>query len=219
MLVHVKSLLLFGFVVNVLLHQLYKTFSPGNGRFARLMQSVQQGNVQPPVDLRYLKKEEGKQTARSPHLDSVLSFLEGIYIAVAEHLPDVRDVLPGVGTEADEGDPHGHDLDDQSKAPKAKRMKRGVKIADGRTVQDGCQQRWLPPGSMKEYWVQYRQQGGDNLASFPTFWRAWTSHYSFLRFRAGNQHAQCHLPQSWQTQSQTLVLHDCLLSFCFWVRG
>ena len=32
MLVHVKSLLLFGFVVNVLLHQLYKTFSPGNGR-------------------------------------------------------------------------------------------------------------------------------------------------------------------------------------------
>ena len=166
MLVHVKSLLLFGFVVNVLLHQLYKTFSPGNGRFARLMQSVQQGNVKPPVDLRYLKKEEGKQTARSPHLDSVLSFLEGIYIAVAEHRPDVRDVLPGVGTEADEGDPHGHDLDDQSKAPKAKRMKRGVKIADGRTVQDGCQQRWLPPGSMKEYWVQYRQQGGDNLLPF-----------------------------------------------------
>ncbi|CAK9045245.1 unnamed protein product, partial [Durusdinium trenchii] len=41
-------------------------------------------------------------------------------------------------------------------------MRRGVMIAEGRTVQDGCQEKWLPCGTMKEYWVQYKQQSSDN---------------------------------------------------------
>ncbi|CAK9061755.1 unnamed protein product [Durusdinium trenchii] len=45
---------------------------------------------------------------------------------------------------------------------------------------------------MKEYWIQYKRQSqAEHKASFPTFWRVWSSHYSFMRFRSTSSHAQC----------------------------
>ena len=35
------------------------------------------------------------------------------------------------------------------------------------------------------------QAGNCKAVSFPTFWRVWASHYTFMRFRAGSSHAQC----------------------------
>ena len=173
----------------------------GNGRFARLVEAAQQQEPKPPVDLRYLKKEQG-HAVEVVHLPGVLSFLESVYTSIAETLPDVRDVLSGA--KPDEDDPYCQAFDDQSSVPK-KRMRRGVMIAEGRTVQDGCQEKWLPCGTMKEYWVQYKQQSSDNAASFPTFWRAWASHYSFMRFRGASSHAQCILVCTWLAKCEILV--------------
>ena len=119
----------------------------------------------------------------------IFSFLEQIYASVAETLPDVRD-----NTYENEVDPYALEVetvveqkdvgesDSQRKMrlaspkTKVKKFRRGVAVDPSRTVQAGCEVRWLPPGNMKDYWTQYKQQVGDKStgASFPTFWRvAW----------------------------------------------
>ena len=90
-----------------------------------------------------------------------MSFLETIYTSVAENLPDVRD-------ETYDGEPdHETSVDDpyslhiglyqqdsekvaKEKVPKAKKRRRGVQVCPGRTVAEGCEERWLPNGTMKE---------------------------------------------------------------------
>lgn len=111
-------------------------------------------------------------------------------MSIAETLPDVRD-----GTWDDDGvqgvaplppgkEPYAAMLinfDDGAKdrpiLPKEKeknqrRYRRGVAVCEGRTTAE-FEERWLPPGTMKEYYVQYCQQSQiDPAPSFPTFWRA-----------------------------------------------
>lgn len=148
------------------------------------------------MDLRYLAKAKFGADRTDSCIPGVLSFLEMIYSSVAENLPDVRDSSYDV-----EHDPYC-DFSDLAVVPddarknsgpksKAKRQNRAVPVAPDRTIQSGCEPRWLPPGSMKDYWVQYKQETAKPWASFPTFWRVWASHYSFMRFRAGSSHAQC----------------------------
>lgn len=136
--------------------------------------------------------------ADSEMVSSVLSFLESIYNSMAETLPDVRDTLQDVFPDCSDSDPYLAAMDFDGpveKPPKGKKMRRGVQVAPGRTVQEGCELRFLPPGTMKEFWVQYCQGCPTTArkASFPTFWRLWASHYSFMRFRTTSSHAQCAL--------------------------
>lgn len=102
-------------------------------------------------------------------LGDVTNFLHRVYSSIAETLPDVRDETQG--DEADGGiielksDPYqsaakGH-------AAKPRKMHRSVAIRD-----TALELRYLPPGTMKEYWVQYcRQSTLTAPASFPCFWR------------------------------------------------
>ena len=59
----------------------------------------------------------------------------------------------------------------KEKVSKAKKRRRGVQVCPGRTVAEGCEERWLPNGTMKEYWVQFCTQNPSAKVSFPTFWR------------------------------------------------
>lgn len=55
--------------------------------------------------------------------------------------------------------------------PKPRKMRKSVLIRPGRSAAV-CEERYLPPGTMREYHVQYvRQSGLEKPASFPCFWR------------------------------------------------
>lgn len=181
------------------------TTGPGTTRFEKL-EAVQAGNRAAPVDLRYLKKAKFHAEKHEDLLAGILSFLEQIYCSVAENLPDVRD-----SGHDDGADPYALHAEqsaiqmDESRSSsaqskfkavvksKVKKKQRGVQVHPQRTVAAGCEERWLPPGHMKDYWVQYRGQvpQGETVASFPTFWRVWAAHYSFMKFRTTSSHAQC----------------------------
>ena len=158
----------------------------GSGRFQKLYNAVQAGRPAPPADLRYLKMPRRNQTRSVEATSDVTSFLHKVYCSIAETLPDVRDsTLP----DEDEGEhvltqelaiePYADfssaekAVEAQSTKPKKPRkMRKSIKILPGRSVAEGNEERFLPPGTMKEYYVQYKRQSPlDTPASFPAFWR------------------------------------------------
>lgn len=138
----------------------------------------------PPVDLRYLKKPRAEvANSRS----SVISFLTEVYTSIAETLPDFRDDAFDVDTSlsADnqiymEVDPYT-DLDavvakQEEHKHKPKNTMRSCEINSDRVADPGgpCEERWLPPGQMKDFWELYKQKhrlSSEPVASFATFWR------------------------------------------------
>ena len=144
------------------------------------------------MDLRYLKRPKAMigVSESSEVRGDIVSFLEYIYSSVAETLPDYKDELLE-GNSVDVGcieDPYaaefGRRADAEAPAPapvrvrksKPRKLKRQVQLNLDRTSEQ-FEERFLPPGSMKEYFDQYVLQS--NLAkpaSFPSFWRAaWLS--------------------------------------------
>lgn len=151
----------------------------GSGRFDRIRGAVDKGDAAPPVDIRYLARAKHGPTT-SNFFPGIFSFLEQIYDSVAESLPDVRDCTYDCAldpyaamaeTEALNLDCYGDQAAPEPPKTKAKKHRRGVVVDPSRTVQAGCEVRWLPPGAIKDYWVQYKQQVDGLAASFPTFWR------------------------------------------------
>ena len=137
-----------------------------------------------------MKKVNKLERSRTAELHAdVFEFLHSVYCSIAETLPDVRD---GAMDEMDidgkielsEADSYtdavgstmiqtGHGGSAGSAKGKAKpRKMRSIFIRQGRTPHDGVEERFLPPGTMKEYWVQYTQKTQlSSPASFPVFWR------------------------------------------------
>eukprot|EP00435_Cladocopium_sp_Y103_P059081 s1635_g21.t1 len=145
-------------------------------RFKKLSEAAQNGDAKPPVDLRYLQRAGFGADSTKECVSEVLSFLESIYCSVAENLPDVRDATWDEGPPED---PYGMSTGlEPAKVPivekqvKVKKHQRAVKVCPGRSVADGMEERFLPAGTMKEYWIQYKNQSqSEQQAAFPTFWR------------------------------------------------
>ena len=58
-----------------------------------------------------------------------------------------------------------------TKLRKPRKRQRGVEIIEG--LAQKHEQRWLPPGKMMQYWLQYKLQANVSPpAGFSTFWRA-----------------------------------------------
>ena len=139
------------------------------------------------------------------HTASVVSYLMEIYHSVAETLPDFRDETLDVETtlvaaHGDDKDPYSDLLEAQqapgpvnpksasskTKNPKHRKMRKSVKVNLARKPETGgiYEDKWLPPGQMKDHWELYRQcQRGHECASFTTFWRvAWLSQQEITFF-------------------------------------
>ena len=135
-----------------------------------------EGAQSAPVDLRYLKKAKFSSDQSDSTSAGVLSFLESIYTSIAENLPDVRDETWDADAEG-VMDPYAGDgafdiaMAPEQKKNNVKKHRRGVEVCPYRTAAAGCEPRWLPPGSMKDYWVQYKHGVTGRAASFATFWR------------------------------------------------
>jgi len=161
---------------------------------------MREGWPKPPADLRYLRRSQFGRDNAPEAVTEVITFLESIYNSVAENLPDVRDESWDDITAAD---PYGLQLAEQpvedsakqaaEKQAKIKKHQRGVAICPGRTVEDGCEERFLPAGTIKEYWIQFQNQcQSQHKASFPTFWRV-----SLIQFIAEECNHFCFFKLYW----------------------
>jgi len=120
-----------------------------------------------------------------------------VYESVAETLPDYRDETFDVDTTlvtlkediTENKDPYAEQLDrglgpnchspsqkvgPNAKNPKLRKKKKHLKLNPKRRPETGglYEEKWLPPGQMKDIWEQYRHANqGAGYASFTTFWR------------------------------------------------
>ena len=168
----------------------------GRQRFAKLYNAASSGAPGPPADLRYLKQTMSVKPQHAELRGEVIGFLHQIYTSIAETLPDVRDgaleeeeVETGCSIQLIHADPYAAAVSDQKRQvlpevdktkdkksakgkAKPRKMQRSIPIRPERTVHHGLEERYLPPGTMKEYWIQYtRQSKAPKPASFPMFWR------------------------------------------------
>lgn len=127
----------------------------------------------------------------------VVSFLQTLYDSVAETLPDVRDdgIELSIFGGGESVDPYATvdlppALMEPVKRQKVRRYKQGLKVHVEREPEtSGVEERYLPPGTMKEYYEQFKCL--DDSVSFSTFWRVWRTEFNYLKFRGVTSHAQC----------------------------
>ncbi|CAK9015960.1 unnamed protein product [Durusdinium trenchii] len=168
----------------------------GNGRFQRLWGAASRGADGPPADLRFVTKPKS-QTIGNCSTARVVSFLQTLYDSVAETLPDVRDdgIELSIFGGGESVDPYATvdlppALMEPVKRQKVRRYKQGLKVHVEREPEtSGVEERYLPPGTMKEYYEQFKCL--DDSVSFSTFWRVWRTEFNYLKFRGVTSHAQC----------------------------
>ncbi|CAK9096327.1 FO synthase subunit 1, partial [Durusdinium trenchii] len=174
--------------------------------------AARRGDVVPPVDQRFLKK--GIPAAQSRDSDTsrarIISFLRQLYESVAETLPDVRDDSyefdnASVVLDIPElSDPYAEAMSQKSQdikpmadssvrggKRKIRKKKRSVVISSERKAEED---RYLPPGQMRDYWEQFKAAEGSDSGKVPvfsTFWRVWLQEFSFPKFRAQSSHSMC----------------------------
>ena len=134
----------------------------------------------PPVDLRYLQKPRSSDKGHEVRAD-VIDFLSNLYTSTAETLPDVKDdpltseeelkvQLPNAGES--EGDPYAEKMAEVVAAAKTVNKRKKKKGIEVNPLRANMEQKWLPPGSMRDHWEQYQLLSHlGKPASFPTFWR------------------------------------------------
>ena len=170
----------------------------GSQRFQRLVRSARLGDVKPPADMRYLVKGIPKQgcSEYGESRSRIVTFLRHIYDSTAETLPDVRD---NAGNEIGAFRLDVANEDAYSEAAKLQTLEsKQVRV---RKTKSSCvinldhqhEERYLPPGHMKDYWLQMIAQDGQSLKPVPfgTFWKIWYEEFSFMKFRHASSHTQC----------------------------
>eukprot|EP00435_Cladocopium_sp_Y103_P026856 s1526_g6.t1 len=158
------------------------------------------GQRQPPVDLRYLKSDA---TCKDQSGDSVrarvITFLEQVYNSQAETLPDTRDdaadeslgvFVRDYTLEEDAKDLVEDPYADALVSPEQSRAAtpKSIRINPDRLEEE---ERYLPPGTMRDVWEQMNATDPDQSVSFAQFWRVWKAEYSHMKFRATSSHALC----------------------------
>ena len=185
-------------------------WDPGSHRFGRLIEAARRGDIVAPADLRYLQglpKQGAKETDTSRA--RIVSFLRGVYESTAETLPDVRDDTYDADEAVSVGlvvpelqDPYAETLGagpepvvQAGKKKKVHSKKFSISLNPDRKAAFEGQERFLPPGSMKDYWEQFNdvhpRAHDERPVSFTTFWKVWHQEFSFMKFRAASSHSMC----------------------------
>ncbi|CAK9054939.1 FO synthase subunit 1, partial [Durusdinium trenchii] len=181
-------------------------------RFNRLVASVRSGKSVPPADLRYLRKGLVKVVPNESRA-LIVSYLRGVYESVAETLPDIRDDTwddddegtcavptielqpPDPYAEVDASNQQQEAQSVQSSSRKKKRSKkpnsRTRSLLINAERREMLEDRWLPPGSMKDYYEQMIASHPRESISFSSFWRVWRQEFANMRFRPSSSHALC----------------------------
>ena len=150
-----------------------KLWTVGSTRFRALRNAALSGARALPVGLRYLTKPRARPAVVRSW---AVSFLE-MYESEAETMPDM-----------DDGELQWWEdmCEDTAFYPAA--------AVDPSVASAGLHHelRWLPPGTIHQYWQLYNQLFAEQKASFRYFWSIWKSEFSHrLRFKSRQQHALC----------------------------
>ena len=156
-----------------------KLWGVGKTRFGTLRHAVLAGSTTPPMDLRYLSKKQ----QRPSHIRSwVHTYLEELYQSEAETLPECLDDadMQWWGDVLEEGEFYNPLV-----TLPGEDAHRPSQVASLET-------RWLPPGTIYDYWLSYNTLYHESKCSFRHFWKTWRDDWSNkLRFRGRQQHALC----------------------------
>ena len=181
-----------------------------------MVESARRGEQKPPADMRFLlrgvptrgSKQYGNSRAR------VVTFLRGVYESIAETLPDVRDdprddsnvEFGAIRLDVAEEDPYSEAAALQAvpAAPRARKTKSSCVMNQDHKDEE----RFLPPGHMRDYWLQLvaaesSSERAESLPAVPfgTFWKIWYEEFSFLKFR----HASSTYTVRYMCAPQTVV--------------
>ena len=171
----------------------------------RLYNAVANGMDRPPVDMRYISRpRESVGSTHEATRSDVVSFLASLYESVAECLPDVRDsafddispdeipcsgLVDSYSLELNrQTEPETISTEKKTQQEKPRKMRKSVPLnldrgAEGLLYRED---KWLPPGCMKEYFMQYQLQSQlEKPAVFSTFWRVSQLDGLFLLFCVG----------------------------------
>ena len=157
--------------------------------------------------MRYITRNDNK----SPEASSeCYSFLQNVYHSIAETLPDIRD--PSITTSLVDS-PSLLETEDSyrkkltiSGGPSAvikrhlkkkgpRKYKAGIRV--NRDREQTKEVKYLPPGRMKDYYIQMVNNDPEQgkRASFATFYRTWVGEFPHLLFRTKRQHLECSVCQ------------------------
>ena len=155
----------------------------GTPRFRRIQRAVLTGKFSVPVDMRFLKR--GLNKAVSPKWGEVHGYILELYECLAEALPD--DAGPGSDDNS---------ADENLETPIIQiRRPDGIQTANVPTAMEKAikhrEERYLPQGSMFDYWKQMRAVRPEIICSFRLFWQIWCSDFFFLKIRKGFTHRLC----------------------------
>ena len=182
----------------------------GQSRFNRLWNAAKSDAVGPPADLRFMRKEKSLLKGESA-TSKVTSYLETLYMSVAETLPDIKDdgietvLTPDVAKEPPDAYVEALTAAGSSQIPasactsskpsnqKQRKRKFGLDLhVERQPANSGQPVKHLPPGCMRDYFDQFRALDEvDNCISFKTFWKCWKVEFPHLRFRPVSSHSQC----------------------------
>lgn len=141
-------------------------------RFQGLLDAIISGRRAPPMDGRYLSK---KHTSHPDVRSWVTSYLTELYESEAETLPD------GDMEDVEWMDDILQDTDPQL-----------LELVDHKSGASKHDVRWLPPGSVFEYFKLFNTLFPEFQCTFRYFWAIWKEDWSHkLRFRARQHHAVC----------------------------
>ena len=187
--------------------------TPGSQRFSRLFRAARDGRTVPPVDMRYLQKDQKRLDAHGDNARArIFTFLEGVYHSQAETLPDVRDdpademthviakvsfeddyaaalesnVMPKVTLQDDNA------IMNAAVPPKEKKTRKHCRSIEINPDRLHLEERFLPPGTFRELYDQMcSADGGSNKVSFVQFWRVFRKDFPHLKFRQHSTHSMC----------------------------
>lgn len=129
-----------------------------------MLEAAKRGDEAAPVDLRFLSRPaESNREDQAQVRASVVSYLTTLYHSVAETLPDVCDSLDVVESYVSPVDPYVIELAKQadavtppgevtaSRKHQPRKKKKGVLVNQDRLAcEDGKEERFLPPGMIKD---------------------------------------------------------------------
>lgn len=143
-----------------------------------MRRAVEVGRIGPPPDVRYLRGGDKKLDVHGDTVRArIITFLEKVYNSQAETLPDFRDdtlddsdsvqqiCLPIQSEPKLEfHDPYADENIMKSDTPKQKKLRkrcRTIEINQERLKNQ--EERWLPPGTIKDIWEQMKISEGPDL--------------------------------------------------------
>ena len=169
--------------INVCEKGYMKLLQVGRDRFLNIRRAACEGQLAPPMDMRYLERHDGND---GPQSAEAMSYLLELYESVAEVLPEDTGVGEIIMQEDAALDLVASVEDEEASAPADLAASGHAAIAEVEEV------RFLPPGNVASLWKEHCDVRPEHAVGLRTFSRVYRRHFAKkLKFRRKRQHKVC----------------------------